>query len=250
MLLRSESTGRPRRRGLIFAVSVAFHLALGTAGVAYGYWHVDEVEPPPVRVPFVPVPAMAPPPRDPPPPSPRPTHSAGPKAPEGQQAPAVEPSSPPEGPELPPAAPSSTTEHHSDQGAIDPPPGGDNQPGAPRGGGMGPASGCPSCQGHDKEGRGEVVLAPDVGAGYRLTEFHPSVPDAVRRLGGRRQVLVKVCVSATGSVTGVTVLRGDLPELDQAVLDEARRQRYRAYQIEGRAVPFCHALNVVVDMTP
>ena len=57
---------RPRRRRrLTYAVSLAVHAALLAGGVAYSFWHVEEITPPTVRVTFM---AAAPPPPAPPPP--------------------------------------------------------------------------------------------------------------------------------------------------------------------------------------
>ena len=64
---RPVSAGpRSGRRRLIYAASVALHVALIAAGVAYSFWHIEELTPPTVRVTFM---ASAPPP---PPPPPRP----------------------------------------------------------------------------------------------------------------------------------------------------------------------------------
>src|SRR4051812_4071957 len=58
---------RPRRRRrLTYVVSLAVHAALLAAGIAYSFWHVDEITPPTVHVTFMavapPPPAAAPPP--------------------------------------------------------------------------------------------------------------------------------------------------------------------------------------------
>ena len=63
---RAESKARPRRGRLMVAISIAFHGVLLSAGVAYSFWHVDELTPPSVKVTFL---SAAPPPPPPPPPA-------------------------------------------------------------------------------------------------------------------------------------------------------------------------------------
>src|SRR4051812_47458734 len=59
---------RPRRRRrLTYAVSLAVHAALLAGGVAYSFWHIEEITPPRVHVRFM---AAAPPPTAAPPPPP------------------------------------------------------------------------------------------------------------------------------------------------------------------------------------
>jgi hypothetical protein len=45
---RAQSGKRPRRNRLTLALSIVFHGALLAAGVAYSFWHVDELTPPSV----------------------------------------------------------------------------------------------------------------------------------------------------------------------------------------------------------
>jgi hypothetical protein len=66
--LEADDRRPRRRRRLIYAVSLVVHGALLSGGVAYSFWHVDEISPPAVRVTFM---AAAPPPPAPAPPPPR-----------------------------------------------------------------------------------------------------------------------------------------------------------------------------------
>ena len=63
---RAESQARPARGRLTVALSIAFHGALLAVGIAYSFWHVDELTPPSVKVTFL---SAAPPPPPPPPPA-------------------------------------------------------------------------------------------------------------------------------------------------------------------------------------
>jgi protein TonB len=64
---RAQERGRPRTlRRIAFALVALFHGVLIAAGVAYSYWHVEELTPPTLRVTFM----SAPPPPPPPPPPP------------------------------------------------------------------------------------------------------------------------------------------------------------------------------------
>ena len=67
---RAEGRAPSGRKRLMAALSIGFHGALLAAGVAYSFWHIDELTPPSVKVTFL---AGAPPPPPPPPPPPIPT---------------------------------------------------------------------------------------------------------------------------------------------------------------------------------
>src|SRR5262245_47180625 len=61
---RSQTQGRPsHRRRVTYLLSAALHGALIVAGVAYSFWHVDELSPPMLRVTFM---SATPPPPPPP----------------------------------------------------------------------------------------------------------------------------------------------------------------------------------------
>src|SRR4051794_5001442 len=69
---RTQTQGRPsHRRRVTYLLSAALHGVLIVVGVAYSFWHVDELSPPLLRVTFM---SAAPPP---PPPSPPPPAGGG-----------------------------------------------------------------------------------------------------------------------------------------------------------------------------
>jgi len=43
---QSEAPARAGRRRLWYAVSIALHGALIAAGIAYSFWHIEELSPP------------------------------------------------------------------------------------------------------------------------------------------------------------------------------------------------------------
>ena len=60
---RAQERGRPRTlRRIAFALVALFHGVLIAAGVAYSYWHVEELTPPTLRVTFMSAPPPPPPP--------------------------------------------------------------------------------------------------------------------------------------------------------------------------------------------
>ena len=73
---RGQSQAQPRAgRRITVALSIAFHGALLAAGVAYSFWHIDELTPPSVKVTFL---TAAPPPPPTPIPLPRPANASWP----------------------------------------------------------------------------------------------------------------------------------------------------------------------------
>src|SRR5215831_12787114 len=63
---QSEAPIRAGRRSIWYGLSIAFHGALLAVGIAYSFWHVEELSPPLLKVTFMsaappPPPAAAPP---------------------------------------------------------------------------------------------------------------------------------------------------------------------------------------------
>ena len=64
---QSEAPARGGRKRLWYALSIAVHGALIAAGIAYSFWHIEELSPPLLKVTFMS--AAPPPPPAPPPPA-------------------------------------------------------------------------------------------------------------------------------------------------------------------------------------
>jgi TonB family protein len=61
-------------------------------------------------------------------------------------------------------------------------------------------------------------------------------------------VTAKVCVDATGNVTGVTLLRHMAMGMDEEVTKKCKAQKYEPFMFNGRAVPFCRVINFVFKL--
>jgi len=62
-------------------------------------------------------------------------------------------------------------------------------------------------------------------------------------MGQTFSAIVNVCVSATGNVSKVTILRSAGPALDAQIPGALSRWRYRPLLEEGKPTPFCYVLN-------
>jgi outer membrane biosynthesis protein TonB len=216
----------PRRwRRIAVIVSVAAHVAALVVGVAYSFWYVDELPLPAVAVTL----AGAPPP--PPPPAGR--RSSGkvrPKVPTAKPQ-LVQPKEQAKPAEEKPAADEKDDPHGQEGG----------EKGGVAGGVQGGVVGAPVPAGPKllgaKVAHLQLLINPNV------DPYKVQLPPALERLtraGTQVSAIVRVCVSAQGDVTDVKVLRGADPAIDPQIPVVLRRWRYRPYQVDGRAEPFCY----------
>ena len=69
------------------------------------------------------------------------------------------------------------------------------------------------------------------------------LPAGLERMGETFSAVVNICVTATGSVSKVNILRSAGPALDPQIASALSRWRYRPLLEEGQPTPFCYALN-------
>ncbi len=63
---------------------------------------------------------------------------------------------------------------------------------------------------------------------------------------GKIHASFKFCLSETGEVTDVTMIRSsNLPDYDQKIEHEMRRWRFRPYEEDGHAIAVCSAITFV-----
>ncbi|HEX4404303.1 MAG TPA: hypothetical protein VH560_05715 [Polyangia bacterium] len=259
---RAQERGRPRTlRRIAFTLVVFFHGVLIAAGVAYSYWHVEELTPPVLRVTFM----SAPPPPPPPPPPPAGGGSRAKKV--AIKTKPVEPIVVPKPNEIvqPPEKTKPVKKEfrkHEDEYVED-----DDTKPAPVGKGIGKGSIDGDEDGEDdgvvggvKGGQkgGQIggviggtgttpmapkILAPNVGALQRQGCAFPSIPPSLNRKGASYLVIAKVCVSRAGAVDSVTVLKKEDSVLDSAVVSSEKACRYKPLVIGSTAVPFCYIAN-------
>jgi periplasmic protein TonB len=219
-----QRTTAPRKwRRATYTLSFALHGALLLVGAIYSFWTVDELSPPSITVTFL---ASTPPPPPPPPPpkkkkaivKPRPTEVVQPR-PDQIVQPKEEP--PPE-----------EEEDEGVEGGVE---------GGVPGGVVGSVG----------ESTAPVMVAPNVGTGMRISDlgdprYKPSLPPQLNRAGMMFWGLFKICVSASGAVTDVKVVKGADPLIDPEWVAKIKLWQYRPYTLNGRPVPFCHPARIEV----
>jgi periplasmic protein TonB len=219
-ITQQVNTGRGRRRGWVFGVSLFLHGAVLVVGVLHSAWRVEVIPPPELPVMLFAFAAPAAPP--PPPPAaaatrrvvrtrPRPTEVVQPTP---QVAPAVE--EPAEEPGEPGGQP----------GGV---------PGGVVGGtGTGPGAGQGSTTFlNPTVARGQLAIDPHADP-YRV-----KLPPALARAGVALWALVRICVDQHGRVASVDILKGADPAVDPLIKSVLATWRYKPYTINGRPVPFC-----------
>ena len=259
---RAQERGRPRTlRRIAFALVVFFHGVLITAGIAYSYWHVEELTPPTLRVTFM----SAPPPPPPPPPPPAGGGARTKKV--AIKTKPVEPIVVPKPNEIvqPPDKVKPVKKEfrkHEDEyveeddtkptavgkgigkGSIDGDEDGEDdgvvggvkggQKGGQIGGVIGGAGTTPVAP---------KILPPNIGALQRQGCADPAFPPSLRHAGVTYLVIAKVCVSRAGGVEGVTLLKKEDTLLDDGVIAAEKACHYKPLVIGSTTVPFCYMAN-------
>jgi periplasmic protein TonB len=234
---------RARWRTLMYVGSVAVHVGLILVGVAYSFWHVEELSPPRLKLTFMA--AAPPPPPPPPPPEGGGANAAKKKVPkvrpvEPKQHAIVQPKETPKVVEPPKEEPKPGDGQKA--GVIGGTIGGEvggkiggevgGKIGGDPGGKIGGTGTAPAAK----------MVAPAMGAAQLMSpqlEF-PRHLAHVLRDGLVQRVLVKICVTTTGAVDRVTLSKGADPRLDEYVLTNVKAWRYRPLTANAVAVPFCY----------
>jgi len=235
---RSQIAPRPlRRRRLTYAISLALHAVLIAAGVAYSFWHVEELSPPMLRVTFM----SASPPPPPPPPA---GGGAAKKKITQKPKPAIVPPRLPEIVQPRETPPPPKPKDDDDDDDDDQPPGvkggvpGGKIGGTPGGTLGGTPGGTPG--GPVPAPVVAKLLPPNMGALQKLSGADPAFPPALCKPGSSYAVLAKICVSRTGEVESVTILKRADPVLDANVVSAVKGWRFRPLLANATAIPFCY----------
>ena len=228
--LTQDQSKPTKLRTITFSIAIGLHAALLIVGVYLSFWHVEELSPPSVSVTFL---AAAPPPPPPPPPPKKKkadTVKVIPKEivqPRPNQI--VQPKEKPPEPE---------EEDDGEEGGVE-----GGVAGGVAGGVVGGTVG--------STGTGPVMVAPNVGTGQRTTDltdprYKPGLPPALNRAGMVVWGMFKICVSAQGKVTGVTMIKPADPLVDADWMAKMKLWEYKPYSVNGRPVPFCHPIRMQV----
>jgi hypothetical protein len=89
-----------------------------------------------------------------------------------------------------------------------------------------------------------VRLAPDTAKELRVYDVFPSAPASVRSLGGTAILLVEICVSAQGAVSGTRFSVGSGGPLADNMRAAIATWRYRPLVVGGAPRPFCHDVKI------
>jgi hypothetical protein len=100
-----------------------------------------------------------------------------------------------------------------------------------------------------------VMVAPIVGTGQLLSDYtkpphKPTLTPGLAKPGETHWGLYKICVTVTGEVAKVNVIKSAHDdELDARWMETIKTWRYRPYRVGGREVPFCYTLRLQIDAT-
>jgi len=235
---QSEAPARAGRKRLWYALSIGFHGALIVAGIAYSFWHIEELSPPLLKVTFL---SAAPPP----PPAPPPPAGGGATAKKKVTpkpkviVPKTELVQPKEIPKKDEPKEEPKAEDHGEKdgvkdGTIGGTPGGSigGVKGGTVGGTPGGVIGAPPAA--------PKFLPPNMAKQQLLDGPEPELPSALNRGDYLYRVLVKICVSTAGTVDKVTLMKGADSLLDAAVLSKVKTWKFRALLANNVPVPFCY----------
>jgi hypothetical protein len=88
-----------------------------------------------------------------------------------------------------------------------------------------------------KAGHGLLAIDPQV------RPFKVSVPQTYVACGTEYVAQVRICVTASGEVADVSILKPSIPVIDLQIPNVIHRWRYYSYLVDGRPTPFCYAMN-------
>jgi protein TonB len=240
-VLGAERLAPSGARRVTITVSLLLHAVALAVGVAYSFWHVDELPLPTVAVSLA---GGAPPPPPPPPPARHHASTTPNKTRPTEVRPKTELVQPTERPKETPKPSASDDQDSSDDDKEGGEEGGVE--GGVKGGVVGGVVGAPPVN------QGPKMLPPQVGGKQLLIDpnsdpYKVGLPPPLARGGMSFFAILRICVSTEGTVTDVKVLRGADPAIDPQIPTVLRRWRYRPYTLDGRPVPFCYMLRYEIS---
>jgi protein TonB len=219
------------------------HAAALLAGIAYSVWQVDEMPMPSLQVTLT---AAPPPPPPPPPPAAKKSAENRPKTRPVETKPQelVVPK------DTPKQQPQPEPEHAEEQGQENGQVGG--VVGGVAGGVVGGVVGSPTPPPPPPTPSGPKMVSAKVARGQLLIDpnaeqYRVKLPPPLARSGETYVAMMRVCVSAQGTVTGVQLMKGASPAIDGQFPSVIGRWRYRPLLIDGVPTPFCYPLRYEVS---
>ncbi|HWA73750.1 MAG TPA: hypothetical protein VG937_15500 [Polyangiaceae bacterium] len=240
----SEQRAKPSFwRRLTLTISAVVHAAALLAGIAYSVWQVDEMPMPSLQVTLT---AAPPPPPPPPPPAAKKSAENRPKTRPVETKPQelVVPK------DTPKQQPQPEPEHAEEQGQENGQVGG--VVGGVAGGVVGGVVGSPTPPPPPPTPSGPKMVSAKVARGQLLIDpnaeqYRVKLPPPLARSGETYVAMMRVCVSAQGTVTGVQLMKGASPAIDGQFPSVIGRWRYRPLLIDGVPTPFCYPLRYEVS---
>ena len=245
ILQQQEAKPRRWRRATLVA-SVALHVVALGALLVHSVWLVEEMPMPSLQVTLTA--ALPPPPPPPPPPAAHQASESRPKTrpiePKPQEL-VVPKDTPKEQPK-----PETQADNTTDEGQANGQVGG--QVGGVTGGVVGGVLGAPPPPPPPPKPSGPKLVSASVGRAQLLIDpnaerYRVKLPLVLARTGETYTALLRLCVSAEGSVTSVQVLKGAGAALDGQFPSVMGRWRYRPLMVDGVATPFCYLLRYEVS---
>jgi protein TonB len=240
---QSAAPARSGRKRLFYALSIGVHGALIAFGVAYSFWHIDELSPPLLKVTFLSA-APPPPPAAPPPAgggssAPKKKVAVKPKTIVQPKPDIVQPKETPKKDE-PKEEEEPKVEEHGEKdgvkgGTIGGTPGGTigGTPGGTIGGTPGGVIGATAPV-------APKFLPPNMAKQQLVDGPDPDFPPSLNHGGIVYRVLVKICVTTGGTVDKVTLMKGADSLLDASVLTRVKSWKFRPLLANNVPVPFCY----------
>lgn len=226
----------------MLVVSVGLHVVALVAGVVHSIWQVEEMPMPSLEVTLTA--AVAPPPPPPPPPARKKSADSRPKTrPQPKPTEIVVPTEVPKDTPLPePADDGADDEPEGQVGGVE---------GGVEGGVLGGVVGAPPPPPPPKPtgpknvsakvARGQLLIDPNA------ERYRVKLPPPLARSGEVYVAMLRVCVSAQGTVTGVQLIKGASPAIDSQFPSVIGRWRYRPLLSDGQPTPFCYPLRYEVS---
>ncbi|HYQ00264.1 MAG TPA: hypothetical protein VER96_16420 [Polyangiaceae bacterium] len=245
-ILQHQQVKPKRWRRATLVLSVAAHVVALSAALVHSVWQVEEMPMPSLQVTLT---AAVPPPPPPPPPAARKASAESrpktrPVEPKPQEL--VVPKDKPKEEPKPEAAAEGAVEHGEPEGQTG------GQVGGVPGGVVGGVQGAPPPPPPPPKPTGPKMVSPTIGRGQLLIDpnserYRVKLPLALARTGDTYTALMRMCVSAEGSVTSVQVMKGAGPALDGQFPSVMGRWRYRPLMVDGVPTPFCYLLRYEVS---
>ena len=90
-------------------------------------------------------------------------------------------------------------------------------------------------------------------AGHSLLAINPlvrpykvNVPEEYVARGDQYVAQIRICVSASGTVNSVKILKPSIPVIDLQIPQVIPRWKYKPYLLDGKPTEFCYPMNYVV----